>query len=298
MGPGVVTLDYLANPNTTSRSDDFPVSGSAASATFQITQVGTNAPLEAFASSDKPVYTLGQTIQLWGSATGGTGNYSYSWTGTGGFTSNLQNPVVTPSSEGWYTYTLIANDGSNTATDAVTVGVWNVTITLWSDEQVASVGQPIEFLVTINLNANDPRTISEIFVEMGDGNQRVGTVNPYGFSYAYQAVDWYDIEITATLSDGSIVNETFVGFIDIIVGIDEQPTPNFKIYPNPTSGIINITGKSLETVSIVDITGREVFHLENLREMTQVDLSALPNGLYFVRIYLDGVFTAHKVVKR
>lgn len=301
MGPGSVTLNYQANPNQTSRSDDFSVSGSAATDVFTITQVGTGSPLEAYANSDKTVYTLGQIIHLFGSATGGTGSYTYEWTGTGGFTSQLQNPTVTPSSEGSYTYTVIVNDGSNTATDNVVVGVWNVTITLWSDTQIAEIGQPIEFLVTINMNSNDTRTVNEIIVELGDGNQRVGTVNPFGFTYTYQVVGGYDIEVTATLSDGSVVNETYLNYIDILVGVDEPTKSEIKIYPNPTSGNIFIdAGKSVERLSVVNITGSEVIQQENLGENTQIDLGSLPSGVYFVRLMVDGSFITSKVevVKR
>jgi hypothetical protein len=301
MGPGSVTLNYTANSNTTSRSDDFSVSGSGASATFTITQVGQGAPLEASASSDKPVYTLGQTIHLFGSATGGTGNYTYSWTGTGGFTSTLQNPTVTPTAEGSYTYTVIVNDGSNTATDNVTVGVWDVSFYLEATPMNGTTDDEYFFHSEVIQNSNDPRTVDYHSIEFGDGNLFEGSGSIIETSHQYLLAGIYDVEQAYALSDGSTGSKTNPNFINVIVGIDTPTKNDFKIYPNPTSGVINITGKPLfERVGVIDMTGREVIREESLGEMTQINLnlSSFHSGVYFVRIYVDGVFTTQKVVKR
>jgi hypothetical protein len=63
----------------------------------------------------------GQTTQLQSFGSGGTGNYTYSWSGPGGFISNLQNPSVQPPVTS--TYTIMVNDGFNTASNTVTVNV-------------------------------------------------------------------------------------------------------------------------------------------------------------------------------
>ena len=63
----------------------------------------------------------GQTTQLQSFGSGGTGNYTFSWTGPGGFTSNIQNPTVQPPVTSTYTVTI--NDGFNTVSNTVTVNV-------------------------------------------------------------------------------------------------------------------------------------------------------------------------------
>lgn len=294
-----VDINYDENTSEDQRVDVLTFSGSGVSAEFTLTQVGAGAPLEASASSDKPVYTLGQTAQLFGSATGGTGSYSYEWTGTGGFTSTEQNPTFELLSEGHYVFTLIVNDGENTVTSDVEVEVFEEgTVTLASNIQVASVEELIEFFITVNLASGDPRTIEDIIAEMGDGAEFEGDDSPFEFEHSYQAVGNYDIEITVVLSDGSVINETFLSFIDIVVGINDVDETDINIYPNPTSGQLFIdTGKSVEKLSVINISGCEVFLMENLGAKTQIDLSSLPSGLYFVRIYSDGVITTHKVVK-
>jgi len=299
MGQGTVTLNYEENTDPDSRSDDLSVSGSGATDVFSITQVGANAPLVASASSDKSVYTLGQTIQLYGSATGGTGNYSYEWTGTGGFTSTLQNPIVTPSSEGSYTYTLIVNDGSNTDTDNVVVGVWEVSFYLEATPMNGTTDDEYFFHSEVIQNANDPRTVDYHSIEFGDGEMFEGAGNIVETSHLYLLAGTYDIEQSYVLSDGSSDSKTNLNFIGVITDVTETEIDKIKIFPNPTSGNLFIdTQERLERVSIINISGREVFQQENLGEMTQVSLSSLPSGLYFVRIYADGVFTTQKVVKR
>jgi hypothetical protein len=109
----------------------------------------------------------------------------------------------------------------------------------------------------------------------------------------------YDVEQAYALSDGSTGSKTNPNFINVIVGIDTPTKNDFKIYPNPTNGIINITGKPLfERVGVIDMTGREVIRQESLGQNTQIDLGSLPSGVYFVRLMVDGAFITSKVVKR
>lgn len=64
----------------------------------------------------------GGSSQLFSNVTGGTGNYTYSWTSNPpGFTSNAANPTVTPSMT--TTYTVVVNDGVNSVSGSVTVTV-------------------------------------------------------------------------------------------------------------------------------------------------------------------------------
>jgi hypothetical protein len=64
----------------------------------------------------------GASVQLNASPLGGSGTYTYSWTSVPvGFTSILQNPVVNPIVT--TTYTVVVNDGFNTATSSVTITV-------------------------------------------------------------------------------------------------------------------------------------------------------------------------------
>ncbi len=298
IGMGIVTLTYEANPNQSSRSDEFFVSGNEATSIFQITQVGAGAPLVAYATSSVEVINVGQEFQLFGSATGGADSYSYEWTGTGGFSSFEQNPFVSPEEVGIHTYTLIVSDGENTATDQLVVSVFGEpTISLWSNFQAASVGQVVSFETTIVFDVSDPRTIVDILIEFGDGASALGYGNPFSCSHAYNESNSFDIEINGTLSDGSIIQKTFLGFIDITVGGAIIEESVMIIFPNPTTGKLFIeAGKSVEKLSIINVNGVKVFQEKNPEDHHQLDLSVLPSGLYFIRILSEGKYTTHKIV--
>ena len=295
-----VDINYEENTSEDQRVDVLTFSGSGESADFTLTQVGGNAPLVASASSDKETYFIGETIQLYGSATGGTGSYPYEWTGTGGFTSSEQNPTFEPTVEGEYTFTLIVNDGENTDTDDVVVNVYEATILLESNTQTAQAGIPVHFTITVDLGDGNSATVEEIIFET-DGDEISGFVNPWGFDYTYQNVNGtpYGVEITVITSTGFILNVSYPNYMDVITEINKIEINTFNIYPNPVSRNLFIdVGKSVEKLSIVNISGKEVLHLEEFQGIIQINLSSLPSGLYFVRILSDGALTTQKVVKR
>ena len=84
------------------------------------------------------------------------------------------------------------------------------------------------------------------------------------------------------------------------VGIAEEQTGLFRIYPNPAYDYITVTGTAMQHVAIYDITGRVVREI-NLNDASQskISVSGLENGMYLLRIYSDGeVFTRRFAVIR
>lgn len=70
--------------------------------------------------------------------------------------------------------------------------------------------------------------------------------------------------------------------------------------PNPTSGIIRISGKNISEIALMDVQGKILLHqkVSNL-ETTQVDLSSLQSGIYFAQIKTSkGDSSTLKVVKK
>ncbi|MFA0964241.1 PKD domain-containing protein [Roseivirga sp. BDSF3-8] len=74
--------------------------------------------IQAYAGSDATI-CLGESIELGGQpiVNGGTGNYTYSWTGPDGFTSGKSNPVIQPQSPGTFEYVLSIRDGAGCQSD-------------------------------------------------------------------------------------------------------------------------------------------------------------------------------------
>lgn len=96
-------------------------------------------PLEVNPVALPDMICYGQTVQLFANASGGTGNYTYTWTSSpAGFSSNLANPVASPSVT--TIYTVVVNDGFATVTGTVTVVVNPLPQAYAGADQVISTG--------------------------------------------------------------------------------------------------------------------------------------------------------------
>lgn len=79
-----------------------------------------------------------------------------------------------------------------------------------------------------------------------------------------------------------------------ILSVDEVNNKIFKIYPNPTQDILNIQSQQqIEAVSIYNLQG-QLFKEDS---SSRVDVSHLSNGLYFVRVTIEGKTITKKFIK-
>jgi hypothetical protein len=94
-----------------------------------------------------------------------------------------------------------------------------------------------------------------------------------------------------------LAKQVSLAFVDCSALGIPQPTDNIFaiLYPNPTSGIISMTGsKNIYTVEIYDLLGQNVFSATYGGEQrVTIDLSTYAKGMYSVKInhgqgYLPG----------
>jgi ELWxxDGT repeat protein len=73
---------------------------------------------------------------------------------------------------------------------------------------------------------------------------------------------------------------------------------NINIYPNPTSGIVNIkSSQAINTITVLDITGKIVYTQTANGSQAQLDLAPLNNGVYFIDTQLEnGTINNSKVI--
>lgn len=127
-----------------------------------------------------------------------------------------------------------------------------------------------------------------IWVE-GIGNLNYFLSNEFQFIYPkrYNLGCVYDIELNETIyiSETSECLLLNAGELEI----------DIKLYPNPTEDILNIDCNSrIEKVDIYDINGNGLgSHFGD----TQIRLSELESGVYFIRIFFDNHYKIFKVVK-
>lgn len=70
-----------------------------------------------------------------------------------------------------------------------------------------------------------------------------------------------------------------------------------SIFPNPTSGIININAiETNSSIEVINVIGEKVYANTLVKGNNVVDLSGLANGAYFVKLNSNGSITTKKVV--
>lgn len=102
---------------------------------------------------------------------------------------------------------------------------------------------------------------------------------------------------TKTNGSGIFYNES-LGTYDsdfFSVGLDEDVLVDARVYPNPTNGKMNIVcDQKINEIKVTDVNGRLVLSGNANDLSNQIDMSNVPNGVYFVKLILD----ANSVTKR
>lgn len=178
--------------------------------------------------------------------------------------------------EGYYDYRAIANEGYQFAYWEVTTtyNKWYEYDTLNNLIEIDSVWQDINIQPNIEI---DPDTYDTIYYE-GWLEWDMGIPD-------LSVIDIDDIT--------SIVITAYF-FPNGPVGIERCETPSFKVYPNPTTGTINVLG-DVHWITVYDMSGRVVASTD----APVISLQGWPNGTYLVRVIdTKGNMGVTKIIKR
>ncbi len=119
-----------------------------------------------------------------------------------------------------------------------------------------------------------------------------------------------DINTTAIVIDPSAPNPNFayyyidsISLIQVIcpieIGINENLTPTFHLFPNPVNENLNIQLDNFEltTITIYNALGANVLTKTLKRKSTDIDISFLDNGVYIVSVINGKGATRQKIIK-
>lgn len=82
------------------------------------------------------------------------------------------------------------------------------------------------------------------------------------------------------------------------IGLEETQAPKMKLYPQPSSGIVNIDGlESIQKVEVYNIQG-ELIERKVDGNLTQIDLSGHANGIYLIQVETNGSVVVEKCILR
>ncbi|MBC8465654.1 T9SS type A sorting domain-containing protein, partial [bacterium] len=85
-----------------------------------------------------------------------------------------------------------------------------------------------------------------------------------------------------------------------LVPVEEPPAPQTEcsIYPNPASTHITVETQVPSQLSILNLNGLELLKQPITEPKTIIDISSLPNGVYFVRVMGEKTVRVGKFIKQ
>ena len=185
------------------------------------------------------------------------------------------------------------------------VGVWEVG---YDENQ-----EPIEQFVPVATLHNADNTVTEVSCDFasytGNGTRIAfrNTLKSGNYNYSYNYLD----DITLTLTEAKIAASSSANVIDEMDV--ENYLENIVVYPNPTKDVINVQctmyNVQCPVIEIVDVYGKIITTVgtrfiassqspASAQSPTQINVSGLAAGMYFVRVTTDRGVVTKPFVKR
>ena len=80
---------------------------------------------------------------------------------------------------------------------------------------------------------------------------------------------------------------------------DVKPVADIKVYPNPTTSVVNVATDEMSRIELYDNGGRTLQnHQVHGQPVFSLDLSVYPAGVYYIRVHTPHGVTIQKVIKR
>ena len=228
-----------------------------------------------------------------------------------------------------FTHTMYSDEDTCTMTFSITVveyiGTVNLTdvsyslsITSGNEDNDINPGEDIKITVYSTNEGDAPAEdiTSTLMTTSAYATIAQSVVNFAGAAPNATLTSQYNVNIDANTPNNTIIsfnhlitdgtssdNLTF----DIIivreeVGIDENKLATVTLYPNPTSASVNVElgeGMRATDIRLFNTFGQLISTTSVNSSVTALDLSQLPNGIYFVQIFNNReLVTTSKVVKK
>lgn len=112
-------------------------------------------------------------------------------------------------------------------------------------------------------------------------------------------------EVLVTFVTGATQGEGWEIMYEVVaqgsgnVGVEDHTLSNIKIFPNPAYDVITFEGLEMKntSVGVYDISGKQLMNANNLNN-NSLNISALSNGVYFIKINNDKNTRTVKIIKQ
>ena len=104
-------------------------------------------------------------------------------------------------------------------------------------------------------------------------------------------------EIYFDFNPAIVTNTWNTTFVETL-GVEESEFSNLTVYPNPVNDVLQISNTSvITTVEINSILGKQILSISVDALTTEIDVSELSNGVYFVKVKTETNEEILKIIK-
>jgi len=135
-------------------------------------------------------------------------------------------------------------------------------------------------------------SIAGMSVETFDSTILTGTGTQFSYTFSVEGTNDYECIVHSGSMFGTIT-------VQQLVGIDEKFRKNISLYPNPVANKLTVTSLyKLDTYKIYNVLGKLVAQGAANGNITDIDLSSLQSGMYFVNAISGELQSTFKVAKQ
>jgi len=133
-----------------------------------------------------------------------------------------------------------------------------------------------------------------------DWSPKEGITNPNSNLVTVSPMETTEYTLTVTSQDGSCQSQNTVTVVvnKCETGIFDISQNKLNVFPNPTQSDVFLDLGDLNTnanLNLIDITGKTILSLQSVP--SKLELSDLPNGIYYLHISNDELQVVEKIIK-
>jgi hypothetical protein len=131
-------------------------------------------------------------------------------------------------------------------------------------------------------------------VNLVDGQQFSGTISTNLTGTFIEEMS--DLKVLVFIQD-DVTKEVFQSlYAEDVLSNDNVVENKTKVYPNPTTGIVNINIQEDAQLTVVDMLGKVIMNRNLIEGNNSIQLDGMPKGVYFAKIKGQNIDTVEKIV--
>jgi len=142
---------------------------------------------------------------------------------------------------------------------------------------------------------NAPHTVSSIAgmsVETFESGTLTGNGQQFSFTFTAAGANDYRCDIHPTTMFGTIT-------VEEILSVDDKFAMNIAFYPNPVNDKLTVTSLfKLDSYEVYNVLGKKVAQGTAAGNVSEINMSDLQSGLYFVKAKAGELESTFKVIKK